>query len=164
MLPWKNLECRRMLKQGTCFWKQRNCTWAEIQLFVAKSLFQVESWSNWVIRDSSLHFPASWGILALSGLQDGALEKDLEQPSWAKEQETPEIPPRMRFPKESALHRLQQRRKGIKRLIHWLKNSPKLQSLLGWNNLKYLEVVLWWNELLAKVPQLLQRWKLGIKS
>lgn len=72
-----------------------------------KSLFLVEFWNNWVIRDSSLHFPAFWGTPAVSGLQDGALEQDLEQPGWAEEWETPNSPPRMRFPKEFALYRLQ---------------------------------------------------------
>lgn len=120
MLPWKNLECRRMLEWVICFWKQRNCTWAEIQLFMAKSLFQVESWSNWVIRDSPLHFPAFSGIPALSGLQDGALEKDLEQPGWATEWETYEISARMRFPKESALHGLQKlASRGERALKYW---------------------------------------------
>lgn len=148
LMPWKNLDCRSMLKWVICFWKQWTCTWAEIQLLVAKNLFQLNSWNNWVVRDSSLPFPSFLGIPSpvwaaewSSGAGSGA--------AWlgwgtGNSQNSPQASDSLKKVCTAQAAGIgQQGRKGIKRLIHWLRNSPKLQSLVGQNNLKYLGIVLW---------------------
>lgn len=111
LLPWKNLECRRMLKRVICFWKQWACTWAEIRLLVSKSLFQLKSWNNWVIRDSSLHFPSflgdpspAWAAEGSSGAGSGAAWL-----GWAmgNSQNSPQPWDSLRRDCKTALHSLQ---------------------------------------------------------